>query len=389
MQRSSSTLPPPPPPQPSKQKISETKKLPLTDTEVKKPSPISSDNTLTGGSNQAKEDTDALPKKDPVIQKEEKLLPDKQSELPSKDNIITGKEVPNADAKKEFVDKQVAEDFLKKLEEHQENQKKLLEEQKEILEELKQHHAQDVREKIEKEKHATKDNNDLQSISNDNGDGKGKQADINQNISPAAEEKADKLMQEQEQIIKKISQNIEKEHKNVEMLEKLEEGLNKKLDATKADENKQPEPVQENEKVNQPKEQKLQPQTHDHDRQNGENQKPKQVAEILQLANQSNLNKEKSTLTGSVGPHVRSADTPKNDEKLPLDSNVLNTAKDKEMPVKKHVEPEKVVPDLSNKNVGSKDTEQTQHKVHDVNVPGPKKPVSENPPKEKVDRGEI
>jgi len=44
---------------------------------------------------------------------------------------------------KDFVDKNVAQEILKKLEEHQENERKLLKEQKEILEELKQHREKD------------------------------------------------------------------------------------------------------------------------------------------------------------------------------------------------------------------------------------------------------
>lgn len=189
-----------------------------------------------------------VPEKSPDLPRQEKA----DDTVAKADNKQQGLQVPVKEEnvkpqsevegnKKEFVDKQAAEAFLKKLEEHQQNQKKLLEEQKEILEELKQHHAQDVREKIEKEivneesMAQNKKREDeivpkLAAPSVNAGVGAKVPADDQAKKviadHPAA---ADKIIQEQEKIIEKISENIAKEDKNAQLLEKLEEGLNKEV----------------------------------------------------------------------------------------------------------------------------------------------------------------
>lgn len=192
------------------------------DKQQRRPEPLPEVNKDRVDTKDVKDSKPARPEDSPVKPKiEENQDPNKPSGVGS------------ADTKKEFVDKNVAEEFLKRLEEHQESQKKILEEQKEILEELKQHHAHDIQEKLEKDKKKEQDSEkpmDGQieerpnAVANDE-----PKSPSQQPGNTASDVVQDKIIQQQEKIIKTMSDNIEKENKNVQLLEKFEEGLNQEV----------------------------------------------------------------------------------------------------------------------------------------------------------------
>ncbi|ODN00442.1 putative sodium-coupled neutral amino acid transporter 10 [Orchesella cincta] len=291
------------------------------------------------------------------------------------------------DTKKDFVDKNVAEAFLKRLEEHQENQKKLLEEQKEILQELKEHHAQDVRDKLEKDKQKDDDAalvlpedgpNKIQDSNNNNNEVK----QGNEKSGAHVPETADKLIKEQEKIIEKISENIEKENKNAQLLEKLEEGLNnevKKVEKNNAEDAKSkamPIPAKD---LSEPRNMSSA------NKQAGlsKNKIPLDKGrETLK-----GFDKERGVLVGSLGSSRRGSETGDKEEADKSVSNNMQPAKVE--PQKDAQKPPnvKTADEIANKNAPLiQKTLKNSQKV-EISSPEPsKKTVSESKPKEKVDR---
>lgn len=122
------------------------------------------------------------------------------------------------------MEKDSAVDILKKLEVHQENQKKLLEEQRKILEELKEHHEIDVHRQQQSDKVQTplKADELINAVARE--EAKNQEDEINQDV---IDKKVEVL--QQEKLIEKLSENLEKEKENVKIIEKIEAGLNEEI----------------------------------------------------------------------------------------------------------------------------------------------------------------
>ncbi|CAL8100309.1 unnamed protein product [Orchesella dallaii] len=323
----------------------------------------------------------------------EKLSPGEKkidSAAPAPEETINQKIDPVVDdSKKEFVDKNVAEAFLKRLEEHQENQKKLLEEQKEILQELKEHHAQDVRDKLEKDKQKDDDvalnhsEGGPDGVQNNNNEVKEEKEKLGANVP----ETADKLIKEQEKIIEKISENIEKENKNAQLLEKLEEGLNKEVRKAEKD-------VAEDvkQKVMQPKEVPASV-----PRNSSINKLVDLPSKISPQETLKGFDKERGVLVGSLGSPRRGSETEtknkaKADLELPAGNNIdaVNVQLPKKMHSPLDPTPKDKVPNNNMNEPLSKSSHlsdiKSSQKMELPNPEASKKPVSESKPKEKVDR---
>lgn len=335
----------------------------------------------------------------PVGDKDTDKKPIANDVVPPKDAKMDELQQPGAsdDTKKEFVDKVVAEAFLKRLEEHQENQKKLLEEQKEILEELKQHHAHDVKDKIEKEKNTEQDSvkvPDAEKPSNQfESRDKEKPAPVVENInqnnvaSSPGMRASDKIIQEQEKIIAKISENIEKEDKNAKLLEKFEEGLNKEVEMMDGKNEKIVNSPHEENKPPSPKKEELRAEHgHEHDslqkindiKQSKQiNQKPV-VHEVIQ----NDIDK-RNILVEPPAAKQEQVIVKMNELK---NSDVRNDVKDNDL--KRSVPSSNNIPDLNKSKL--QPVPSSSAKVAEVNVnagSSTKKVTSESAPKEKkVDR---
>jgi len=110
------------------------------------------------------------------------------------------KDVEEPKEKVAIDDKNVAAVLLKKLEEHEENQKKFLEEQRQVLAELKEHHAQDI---------------ERQKPDDDNSKAKDSET--------AGEKIVQKALKLEDEIQKTANEDIAKLTKDVDLAEKKEE----------------------------------------------------------------------------------------------------------------------------------------------------------------------